>query len=783
MFFDGAAGTYFQMHGISEPPYLLNMNNPSIVEEMHAEYIYAGADIITLNTFGLSGLNGGDCREIIKAAAGCANRAINRASGGRKIYTALDIGPTGRLLQPLGDLPFEEAVSIFSGIIHSAGDVTDFILIETMNDSLETKAAVVAAKESSNLPIFVTNAYEKTGRLLTGADAFSMAVMLEGLGVSALGVNCGFGPGEALPVVKELVKRSSIPVIAMPNAGLPRSNGGNAEYDLPANEFAEQMRELAKSGACILGGCCGTTPEYIEKTIDAVRDIPYVYPEKKHYTAVSSYGRTVLFEGIAVPVGERINPTGKPRLKEALRSGDVSYILSEGLRQREKGALILDVNVGLPEINEPEMLKTAVRELQSVCELPLQVDTADPAAMEGAMRIYNGKPMVNSVNGKAESLRAVLPLVKKYGGVAVALTLDENGIPGSAEDRIKIADRILGAAAEYGIDEHDIIFDPLAMAVSADNNAAITAVETVNRLSLAGRKTILGVSNISFGLPNRGGLTATFLTLAMQSGLSAAILNPDSEEVMGAYRSFAALTGDDPDFRQYIAFCDGKSSDNGRPDAAQTVDLSAAIEKGLKDAAATSAVELLKSEEPMAVVNGKIIPALDRVGKGFENKTVYLPGLLMSAEAAQAAFEQIRLHSSANANKKNCPPVILATVEGDIHDIGKNIVKLLLENYGFTVIDLGKDVPAEKIIESAVASNSTLVGLSALMTTTVPAMAKTVAGLHKVLPECKVAVGGAVLNENIAQSMNADRYCRDAMETVRYAQEILLGQHPVGFPE
>lgn len=780
VYFDGSAGTYLQAQGYTATPYELNLTAPEAVVAMHQSYLAAGCDVITANTFGANRLKTENYAAIIDAAIHHAQKAIRNADRKGDRYIALDIGPTGKLLKPLGDLDFEDAVTLFAEVIRAAGDRTDLILIETMNDSLETKAAVLAAKENSKLPIFVTNVFDSRQKLLTGASPLAMIAMLEGLGVDAIGMNCSLGPAQMLPIVQEYCAHASLPVIVNPNAGLPRTENGKTVYDVSAGDFAAVMRQIAQAGATILGGCCGTTPAYIQKLIECTQDLPFQPMTDKQETVISSYTHGVTFGDTPVLIGERINPTGKPRLKEALRNADIDYILNEGIRQQEQGAQVLDVNVGLPEIDEAETMVTAVKELQSVLDLPLQIDTADITAMEQAMRIYNGKPMINSVNGKAESMAAVFPLMKKYGGVAVALTLDENGIPETAAGRLQIAEKIVKTAAEYGVAAKDIIIDPLAMAVSSDGGAAVTALECVKAISQQGGKTILGVSNISFGLPNREVITAAFFTMAMQNGLSAAIMNPHAFEMQKAYHTFLALTGRDPMCAGYIAFAEGFDSTAPKiqPVNAKTADkdaddLQTAIEKGLKERAEQITRRMLAEAEPMQLVHAHIIPALDSVGKGFENKTVYLPQLLMSAEAAKCAFEVIKTALRGKETKRQCAPIVLATVKGDIHDIGKNIVKILLENYGFPVIDLGKDVPPERIVQKALECQSQLVGLSALMTTTVPAMAETIQALHAALPDCKVAVGGAVLTKTYAEQIHADRYCRDAMETVRYAEEIL----------
>ena len=694
---------------------------------------------------------------------------------------ALDIGPTGKMLEPYGDLRFEDAVSVFAqtvklGVKYGA----DLIFIETMNDSYETKAALLAAKENSDLPVFVSNAYGEDGLLMTGADPSVMVALLEGMGADAVGVNCSLGPKALSGVVEEYLKYASVPVILKPNAGLPRIEDGKTVFGISSYEFADEISPLLEKGVGIVGGCCGTTPEYISEVVNIGKDIPFVPVTPKNYTVVSSYTKSVFFGERPVLIGERINPTGKKRFKEALKSNDIDYVLKEGIAQQEKGVHILDVNVGLPEIDETKMLKTVVFELQSVSDLPLQIDTSDPIAMESALRLYNGKAMINSVNGKKESMDAVFPLVKKYGGVVVALTLDEAGIPQKAQDRIVIAERILAEAEKYGIDRKNIVFDPLALTVSADSAAAVETLKAVNMITEKLHcHTSLGVSNVSFGLPLRDYINSTFFTMALSHGLSAAIMNPYSADMLKAYYSFCALKGMDENCLDYIKFAEETPQQTVTACVTATEgtreqfksQLQRAIVKGLKEEASQLTSELVKTVEPLQVVQEEIIPALNIVGEGFENKTVYLPQLLMSAEAAKFAFEEIKKNvKHENAVTEN--RVVIATVKGDIHDIGKNIVKLLLENYGFYVVDLGRDVAPEDVLKTVRELKAPLVGLSALMTTTVPAMEETVRLIKAEAPWCKTVVGGAVLTRQLAENIGADKYAKDAMETVRYAQEI-----------
>ncbi len=771
---DGGSGTLLQNAGLpsGELPERWNITHKDVVTKIHRDYFDAGSNVVYTNTFGANLLKFSkeELDEIVKCAVFCADTARNESTADGEKFIALDIGPTGKLIKPLGDLDFEDAVSIFAETVKLGVKYgVDLIVIETMNDSYETKAALLAAKENSDLPVFVTNAYGEDGKLMTGADAVAMAAMLEGLGADAIGANCSLGPRALFPVAEKLIERSSAPLIFKPNAGLPCIVDGKTVYDVTPDEFAEEVFSQIKKGVRIVGGCCGTTPEYIKALKSIIGDyIPDVITDKE-ITCVSSYTHAVDFGNSPVLIGERLNPTGKKAMKEALLSGDSGYILSEAIGQTEHGAHVLDVNVGLPGINETDVLKKSVCAVQSVCDLPLQIDTSDPSAMEAALRIYNGKPLINSVNGKEESMRKIFPIAKKYGGVLVALTLDENGIPATAEGRLKIAEKIIESAAEYGIRKKDIIFDPLCMAVSADRSAAETTIESIKLISAAtGCPTSLGISNVSFGLPDRDFVNCTFFAECLESGLCAAIMNPYSEGMMRTYHSFRVLHGLDENCADYISFSEKNKKDEKTVSFDYT--LRTAIEKGMKERSASLCEQLLGTNDPLAVVNEHIIPALDEVGRGFEDKKIYLPQLLMSAEAAKSAFDAVKSRLSRSAAVKF--PVVLATVKGDIHDIGKNIVKLLLENYGFAVTDLGRDVPPEKVLEAVIATSSPVVGLSALMTTTVPAMEETIKLLREKAPDVKIVVGGAVLTEEYAKSIGADFYASDAMETVRYCDGL-----------
>ena len=775
---DGGMGTLLQAAGLKpgEHPELWCITRPEVITEIHRAYYEAGSNLVCTNTFGANCLKFDDStlREMIFAGVKCARDA---AEGKEDRFVALDIGPTGKLLAPTGTLPFEEAVEIFAKTVRLGVEAgVDAILIETMTDSYETKAALLAAKENSTLPVLVTNAYGSDGKLMTGATPAAMVAMLEGMGVCALGANCSLGPKQLVGVAKELLEHASVPVILKPNAGLPAVREGKTVYDVTPEDFAEELAELVKAGVRLAGGCCGTTPAYIAALTEKTKALPVLPVTEKQFTAVSSYTHAVKFGEKPLLIGERINPTGKKRLKQALLEGDMNYLLEQGIAQAEAGAQLLDVNVGLPGIDEPAVLAEAVTALQGVTDLPLQIDTADGSAMEKALRLYNGKALVNSVCGKQESMDTVFPLVKKYGGTVIALTLDENGIPATAEGRVAIARKIIAEAEKYGIGKKDLVFDTLAMTVSADQNAPAVTLEAMARIkSELGCHTSLGVSNVSFGLPNREAVNGVFFTLALQKGLSAAIMNPLSAEMMKSYYSYLLLAGMDENCMGYVANADRfAAAASAAPVAEKTAEngseLQKAVEKGLAQKAEELTASLLETREPLDLVENELLPALDKVGKGFETGKLFLPQLLMSAEAAKAAFGKIKEKLPPGAGGKG--PFVLATVQGDIHDIGKNIVGLLLENYGYTVIDLGKDVSPETVLEAVTTHHAPLAGLSALMTTTVPAMEATVKLLREKAPWCKIVVGGAVLTEDYARDIGADAYGKDAMATVRYAETV-----------
>ena len=778
VYLDGGMGTLLQKSGLQpgELPEHWNSSHPEVIREIHKNYYDSGSNVVNTNTFGANTLKFSidELDEIICHAVKNANEARKTSSGEQEKFIALDVGPTGKLLKPLGDLDFEDAVKIFAETIRLGVKYgVDLITIETMNDSYETKAAVLAAKENSDLPIIVTNAYGENGRLMTGANPAVMTAMLEGMGVDAIGANCSLGPKQLMDVMDELLKYCSVPVAFKPNAGLPKSDGKVTYYDVDADEFAQDIKLSVENGVRIVGGCCGTTPEYIKKVCELTRGMKPKEIEKKTYSVCTSYNKAVFFGEKPILIGERINPTGKKRFKQALLENDIGYILQEAVNQQAKGVHVLDVNVGLPGIDEAQMLTTSVCELQCVTDLPLQIDSSDPVAMESALRRYNGKAMINSVNGKEENMNAIFPLVKKYGGFVVALTLDEKGIPSTVEGRMKIARKILLTAALYGINKKDIIFDPLAMTVSADKMSAVTTLETVKKITeQLGCNTSLGVSNVSFGLPSRELVNAAFFTTAMENGLSAAIMNPYSARMMEAYYSFNVVKGLDDNCMDFINFA---SQQEVQPTVKHesSLTLKEAIEKGLKEKSSEITTAMLRENAPLDIVNSHVIPALDDVGKRFEEKKLFLPQLLMSAEAAKASFEVIKAAMAADGNSVKKGNIVIATVHGDIHDIGKNIVKLLLENYGYNVIDLGKNVPPETVLNAVIENHAPLVGLSALMTTTVPAMEETVKLVKEKAPWCKTVVGGAVLTQDYADKIGADKYAADAMESVRYAETVI----------
>jgi len=792
-FLDGGFGTLLQQAGLKpgEAPESWNLTHPDQVTAIHRAYYEAGSHMVACNTFGVHPERYGvsECEAMIRAAVRCAEKARKEADAGQEMFIALDVGPCGKLLRPLGPLEFEDAVRGFAEIVRiGAACGVDCIFLETMNDGAETRAALLAAKENCGLPVLVSNAYGADGKLMTGGTPESLVAMLEGLGADAVGVNCSLGPDALAPIVKRYLAAASVPVLMKPNAGLPQEKDGKTVFNVGPREFAGTVAALVPEGLRVMGGCCGTTPEYIRALKEAVGDTVPPPVRISGRTVIASRGQAVVLGKDPVVIGERINPTGKKRLRKALEDGDMAYVLNEAIAQEERGAEVLDVNVGTPGVDEPALLKQAVQELQAVTDLPLQLDTADPVAMERALRAYNGKAMINSVNGKQEVMDAVFPLVRKYGGVLVALTLDEEGIPATAEGRLAIAERILKEAEKYGIARRDILFDTLTMTVSADSAAARVTLDALKLIrEKTGCGTVLGVSNVSFGLPAREVLGSVFLAMALERGLSAAIMNPLNDRMMGAVISFRTLTGRDENCGAYIRYAGElpamQAVTPSAPAAAGVKETEAkglrrAVAKGLcREAGRLARAALDNGQDGMELVREEIIPALDEVGQGFEAKRIFLPQLMMSAEAAEAAFREIKARAAGQAEgQQHGTPVVLATVKGDIHDIGKNIVRLLLENYGFAVTDLGKDVPPEAVLEAVVRLHAPVCGLSALMTTTVPAMAETVALLHEQAPWCRVMVGGAVLTEEYAREIHADGYGKDAMAAVRLAEQFTRGE-------
>lgn len=776
LFLDGGMGTLLQERGLKpgELPETWNLNRPEAVKDIHKAYLEAGADIILANTFGANGLKYKDnLEEIVIAGVSNARQAV--AECGHKAYVALDMGPTGKLLKPMGTLDFEEAVDLYKQVAEigqKAG--ADLIVIETMSDTYELKAAVLGAKEGTNLPIMATVVFGESGNMLTGADPEAVVALLEGLRVDVIGMNCSLGPEQMKPIFAKMARTASIPLVISPNAGLPRTEHGHTVYDITAEEFAEHMAELVDMGAWIVGGCCGTTPAHIRATVDKCHNMEPKALTDKELTVVSSYTHGVILGERPVIIGERINPTGKSKFKQALREHNIDYILDEAEEQIGAGAHILDVNVGLPEIDEVQMMKEVVYELQSLFDTPLQIDTSNIAAMEQAMRIYNGKPMINSVNGNIKVMEQVFGLVQKYGGTVVGLTLDEDGIPDTAEGRLAIAEKIYRTAEQYGILRKDIVIDALAMTVSTNEKSAKITLDTVKGIHGQGGCTVLGVSNISFGLPQRELINSAFFTMALGAGLSAGIINPKSTAMMQAYDAFLVLSGLDKQCTAYVDKYSNAIQAAPVKEAFKHMDLRNCVLKGYRDQTAKAVSALLSEKAALDIVNEDLIPALNVVGEGFEKGTMFLPQLLMSAEAAKAGFEVLKEHMQKNGEtQQKKAKFVLATVKGDIHDIGKNIVKVLLENYAYEVIDLGKDVPAEQVVQAVIAHHVPLAGLSALMTTTVKSMEETVRLLHEKAPWCKVAVGGAVLTQEYANEIGADFYAKDAMQTVRFAEEFI----------
>ncbi|MDD6484874.1 MAG: homocysteine S-methyltransferase family protein [Clostridiales bacterium] len=782
LFFDGGMGTMLQKHGLGggEIPEHLNITNSDLIYSIHEEYLRAGADIITTNSFGANPLKISDAPVLAAAAAGIARRAADAYSTPEKPrFVALDLGPSGRLLEPSGDLSFDECYEGFKSTVKAAGACCDLAIIETMSDTLEAKAAILAVKENSDLPIFCTMTFDETQKTLTGADVDVMCAVLEGLGADCIGINCGLGPEQIYKIMERLSKIASVPIMAQPNAGLPKLVGHNTVYDVTPKLFAEQCEKIAALGASVLGGCCGTTPEHISELVKVCEKYrPKV--EEKNLTVVASYSKAVYLNDRPAIIGERINPTGKKKFQQALREENIDYILNEAFSQRDAGADILDVNVGLPEVDECALMEKTVKAVSAAVNLPLQLDSSDPATIERALRIYNGKPMINSVNGKKESMDAILPIVQKYGGVLVGLCLDEDGIPSEAEGRFDVAKKIAEEAKKYGIHKKNLVMDALTLTISAQQRESANTIKALCRIkNELGIRTILGVSNISFGLPRRELVNGTFFALALQSGLDACIINPCADSMMNVYRSYLALSGLDEGCAEYVKTYAGTKAQTTVTSAVQSAakeeqnPLCDAVIKGLKDQSYNITLELLKTTEPMDIINNIIIPALDKVGKEFEKGTMFLPQLMMSAETTKNSFAAIKEFLDASGEKRESRgKILLATVKGDIHDIGKNIVCTLLENYGYTVYDLGRDVAPEVIVETLIKEDICICGLSALMTTTVVSMEETIKLIRQKKPDVRVWVGGAVLTQEYADMIGADKYCKDALSSVTYANEF-----------
>lgn len=773
VYLDGGFGTELQHLGMKpgENPVLLNITNPDMIRSVISSYVNAGSDIVTANTFGCNSYKLADSgyapKDIIPAALNIA-----RECAGDKALVALDLSPIGKLCEPNGTMTFEEAYEYYREQIICA-EQADVIFLETQTDLYELKAGVLAAKENSDKPILCSMTFEENGRTFTGCDPISMVTTLEGLGVSAIGLNCSKGPDELITVVEEISKYCSLPIIVKPNAGLPDPVTGL--YSTDAETFAEQMAEMIPLGAKIVGGCCGTTPEYISLLKKRFEKEHYHKNEPITESAVCSNSKTVVISCPKI-IGERINPTGKKRFKEALLAKDIDYILSQAIEQVSAGADILDVNVGLPGVDEKEMMVRTVKAIQGITDLPLQIDSTDPEVLEAALRVYNGKAIVNSVNGEEKSLSTVLPIVKKYGAAVVGLALDENGIPKKAEDRFNIAKKILNRAESLGIPKKDVFIDCLTLTASAEQEGVMETLNALKRVKdELGLKTVLGVSNISFGLPNRPLVNQNFLTMALTYGLDLPIINPNIDGMSGAVRAFNLLKGYDKNSAQFIAVYANpdKPNTSAQDSHKGEITLSYAVSNGLKGEAKQIVEQMLLTKDPLDIVNGELIPILDKAGEEFEKGKIFLPQLILAASGAQACFEVIKnklAQTSQNSVSKG--RIIIATVKGDVHDIGKNIVKVILQNYGFDVIDLGKDVPPEVVVETAIKENIRLVGLSALMTTTLGAMEETIKQLKEKKPDTIVWVGGAVLTPDYAEKIGADYYTKDAKESVDLAKKI-----------
>ena len=774
LLFDGAMGTMLQRYGIKagELHESYNLLHPEIIEKIHKSYIEAGSDIITTNTFGANALKLKNYKYTVDEIVTQGVKIAKKAAGDK--YVALDIGPIGQLMQPYGTLSFQKAYELFAEqVIAGAKAGADMILIETMLDLYEAKIAILAAKENSSLPIICTMTFQDDGRTLTGTDAFTMVNVLQGLNVDALGINCSLGPNEIMPILDDILKYSRIPVIVQPNAGLPEIIDGKTVFSVGPDEFALNCKIMVQNGVSMIGGCCGTNPEFIHCIKNTICGIKKFTRTVNNITAVSSYSKTVVIGDEVKTIGERINPTGKKKLKQGLIINDLSEILLEGISQRDAGCDIIDVNVGLPEINEKEVMIKVIKGLQEVIDLPLQIDSSRPEVLEAAVRIYNGKAIINSVNGKKSSMDTIFPIVKKYGACIIGLTIDESGIPIKAEDRLVIAQKIIKAAYEYGIPKEDIIIDCLALTASAEQEEVKETIKAIRLIKeKLGVKTTIGISNVSFGLPNRELLNSVFLSAALCQGLDLPILDPLSPKIQDTINSFNVLWNYDKQSTKYINTY-SSSVHKSTVKESSSMDITNIIISGMKDLAAFKTQELLMEMDSMEIINKFLIPALDDVGKKYERGEFFLPQLIQSAETAKKAFEVIKSSMQSLGEKKiSKGKILLATVHGDIHDIGKNIVKILLENYCFEVIDLGKDVPTDEIVKIAKQENIKLIGLSALMTTTVKNMEDTIKSIRENNINCSIMVGGAVLTKSYAKMIGADFYASDASEGVKIALEF-----------
>jgi len=772
-------GTMLQNAGLKagECPEVLGIEHPQIIADIHRQYIAAGSNIISANTFGANAKKLKRTGFTVEQVVSAAVKTAKAAASGTDVLVAYDMGPIGELLEPMGILGFDEAYSLFKQQVDAAvKENVDLIYIETMTDLYELKAAILACIENSDLPVLCSMSFEQNHRTFTGCEVSAMAAVAEGLGVSAVGFNCSLGPAEMVELTAELARWTSLPIFVQPNAGLPKIKDGETYYDIDCGEFAGNMLKIAQNGAHIVGGCCGTTPEFIKATVNILNGFKPVKRQYKPLSVVCTPTKTVVIDSVKV-IGERINPTGKKLFKEALKNNDLEYILKQGAEQIDAGADILDVNVGLPEIDEPKMMRTVVTQLQAICDTPLQIDSSSVQAIETGLRYYNGKAIVNSVNGEEKVLDTILPIVKKYGAAVVGLTLDQNGIPKTSKERVAIAQRILEKAMQYGIKPCDVFIDCLTLTVSAEQEGALQTLEAMNYVRyVMGLNTVLGVSNISFGLPEREIINQSFLTLCLANGLTLPIINPNSKPMMDAVKAYNLIFNHDKGAVEYIAHCQRFSSAKQEVKAVSAgaeMTLADIIIGGYKDKAADAAKKLIETKDTLAIVNEIIIPALDVVGMKYEKGEIFLPQLIQSAQTVKNAFDILKqklIASGENTISKG--RIIIATVKGDIHDIGKNIVKVILENYGYEVIDLGKDVPIEKVAQAAIEQNIQLVGLSALMTTTVANMEKTIKDIRAKKPDTKVFVGGAVLTQDYADQIGADFYAKDAREAVEIAKRF-----------